>query len=77
MTFYLWNPLDEPISTQYCLDEVCQTYTLPPQKITEFENEVIFNHMKNFLVEAILNQRNIIHFDQNRAEVEKEVVKNI
>ena len=74
---YLWNPLDEPVTTQYCLDEVPQTYTLPPQKITEFENEVIFNHMKKFLIEAILNKRDIIHFDENRAEVEKEVVKNI
>ena len=74
---YLWNPLDEPVSTQYNLDGDIKTYTLPPQKITEFENEVIFNHMKRFLIEAVLNKRNIIHFDANRAEVEKEIVKNV
>ena len=73
----LLNPLPFDVSTTYDIkgDRSPETFTLPSKKITVFENETIFNHMREYLVEEVLNHRNIIHFDQNREEIRKEIVK--
>lgn len=75
--YYLYNPLSFDVSTTYALDVSPETYNLPSEKITEFENEAVFTHMRNYLVEIVLNERNIIHFDHNRAKVSEEVTKII
>lgn len=76
-TQHLWNPLPFEVSTQYNLGDGPQMYALLPEKITSFDNEVIFNHMREYLVAAVLNHRNIVHYDHNREEVRKEIIKEI
>lgn len=77
MKLYLFNPLNHEVKTTYNLDGDFQEYVLPSEKIWETENETIFRHMREFLVEAVLNERNIVHYDHNREEVRKEVVKEL
>ncbi len=74
---YIFNPLPFDVSTTYALTESPETYTLPSEKLTTFENEVVFNHMLNYLIQIVLNERNIVHFDHNRQQVREEVVKEI
>lgn len=75
MTYYLFNPLAHSVEMSYTLDEIPQLYVLPPEKISEFENEVVFDHLRAYLIEIILNERNIVHFDHNREQVREEVTK--
>lgn len=71
--YYLKNILDHDIETQYA----GETHTLPAEKITDFDDEVIFNHMRAYLVTAILNRRNMWHFEENRKLVRDEVTTKL
>lgn len=77
--FYLLNPLTHSVETQYDTngDGVPEAIILPPESITTFEDEVLFNHARQYLIEEILNERNIVHFEHNRDEVRKEVTKDL
>lgn len=74
---YLWSPLSYDIKKQFYLTDKPQTYTIKAEKINEYENETVYNHLRDYLVEIILNERNIVHFDDARAEVRKEVEKTL
>ena len=52
MKYYLYNPLSHDVSTTYNLNGL-ESYTLPAEKITEFDNETIFTHMRDYLVEVV------------------------
>lgn len=78
MSKYLYNPLNRAISTTYDTkgDRILDTLTLEPESITEFTNETHYRHMCDFLVDAVLDDRGIVHFDANREKIRKEVEKN-
>lgn len=73
---YLANPLSRDVSTQYNLDGNIHQLTAKAESITGFENETLFNHMRQYLIEEILNDRNVIHFDHEREKVRLEVTKD-
>lgn len=76
MKKYLHNPLSFDVTKQYSLNGAVTTYTLPAEKITEFDNETVFTHMRDYLTEVVLNERGIVHFDMNREKVREEIVKD-
>ena len=71
--FYLKNPLRKDVSTQYNLDGTIVYLTAKGEDITDFENETLFGHMRDYLVEEILNERGVWHFDEERKKVRDEV----
>ncbi len=79
MKWYLVNPLDQEVRTQYHLKDgdPPTEIILPPERITEFDNETLFNHAREFLVAAVLNARNITHFDHEREKVREEIVTTL
>lgn len=77
MTKYLHNPLTHDVTTLYAgIEGIPTAYTLPAEKTTKFTDEAFFAHMRDYLVAIILNERSIIHFDENRLRVREEITKH-
>ena len=70
--YYLLNPLNKTVTARY---DGYGDIELPPEEISEFDNETIFNHARKYLVDAIINQRGLVGYDHVREEIEKEVTK--
>ncbi len=77
MSYHILNPLTKAISTTRAYDDGVKTLTLEPESITTFDNEVDFNHIRDYAIEIILNERNLWHFEQEREKVRKEISKEL
>lgn len=77
MKYLLKNPLLFDVSTAYDVNEDRKPvlFTLKAKSITPFDNETIYRHLRDYLVEIILNERQIVHYDIERDKVRKEVEK--
>lgn len=77
MIKYLLNPLPNDVQSTYNLDGDVHTYTLPAEKVTSYDypHESAYEHVKQDLVTAILNHRNLWHFDHEREKVREEITK--
>ena len=53
---YLLNPLSKEVKCHY---DSYGDIILPPEEISEFEDETIFNHARKYLVDAIINQKGL------------------
>jgi len=77
MKRFLWNPLTYDVEANIKLDDNNSKHLVAKsEKITEFENEREFKHIRKYLVDAIINSRNIkFGFDDVRESIENEVTK--
>lgn len=74
---HLWNPLTRDITVKHAEGHNGQhEFTAKHEKITTFPYKIGL-HVRKYLVGAILDARNLPHFDANIAEVEKEVTRII
>ena len=76
--YFLWNPLDVKVSIPLKLDENTEVLLeAPPQKISEFENEYAFNHIREHLIDLVVNDRSLVGFDDVRNTIRDEITKDI
>lgn len=74
---YLLNPLRHDVSKICSLEEEGKMYVLPAESLFTCENEAVFNHLAKYLIDEILNERGIVHYDNEIEKVRQEITKEL
>ncbi len=75
---YVFNPLSYPFTTTFAVESgKSKKIVLPSERITELDDDYFGDRVVTDLVTAILNERNITHFDVQRDKVRKEILKEL
>lgn len=75
MTRYILNPLRHDVEKMCSLEEDGKMYILPAESLFTCENESVFNHLLNYIIGIILDERGTIHWDHEKEKVRQEIVK--